>query len=112
MSIKKIYIILFLFLSSISWGQVPGPYVLADFSEKDLGKMLEICRQGGFEYLIQKTPFSTYGHYNWNEAFAPQGETSVKRMTRRSRNSYILSPRKVTWTPIGLPRRSLKLLTS
>lgn len=80
MSIKKIYIILFLFLSSISWGQVPGPYVLADFSEKDLGKMLEICRQGGFEYLIQKTPFSTYGHYNWNEAFAPQGETSVKRM--------------------------------
>lgn len=57
-----------------------GPYVLADFTAEDLPEMLEICHQGGFEFLIQKTPFSTYGHYEWNEAFAPQGDQSVKQM--------------------------------
>lgn len=60
--------------------QVSEPYVLADFAEGDLVKMLDICHQGGFKVLIQKTPFSTYGHYIWNEAFAPQGDQSVEQM--------------------------------
>lgn len=60
--------------------QVSEPYVLADFSEEELGTMLDLCHQGGFEVLIQKTPFSTYGHYHWNEAFAPRGDESVRQM--------------------------------
>ena len=32
-----------------------------------------------------------------------------RRATRRSKNSYIASRRKVTWQPIGWPSRSLKL---
>ena len=79
---KRIGILLILFV--FAWGlkaQVMiEPYLLADFSEEELGTMLELCHKGGFEVLIQKTPFSTYGHYNWNEAFAPQGNKSVKQM--------------------------------
>ena len=78
---KRIGILLF-FLA-LAFGlkaQVTGPYVLADFTAEDLPAMLDICHKGGFEVLIQKSPFSTYGHYNWNEAFAPQGDQSVKQM--------------------------------
>jgi len=33
-------------------------------------------------------------------------------VTKRSKNSYILSPRKVTLAPIGIPLRNLKDATS
>lgn len=71
---------LFLVLACGVKAQVTGPYVLANFAEEELESMLDICHQGGFKSLIQKTPFSTYGHYNWNEVFAPQGDQSVRRM--------------------------------
>ena len=69
--------------------QVSGPYVLADFTEKDLGTMLDICHKGGFEFLIQKTPFSTYGHYVWNEAFAPQGDQSIQQMVMTAEDAGV-----------------------
>lgn len=87
---KRIGCLLFVLL--FSWGlkaQVNGPFVLTDFAEKDFGTMLEICQQGGFGYLIQKTPFSTYGHYHWNEAFAPQGDPSVKQMVATAEEAGI-----------------------
>lgn len=57
-----------------------GPYMVADFAEDDLPVLLDICHQGGFETLVVRTPFSTYGHYHWNETFAPEGDRSVRRM--------------------------------
>lgn len=51
--------------------------------------MLDICHQGGFEVLIQKTPFSTYGHYNWNEAFAPRGDQSVEEMVAKAEKAGV-----------------------
>jgi hypothetical protein len=69
--------------------QVNEPYVLSDFTGKELGKMLEICHQGGFGILVQKTPFATYGHYEWNEAFAPQGDQSVKQMVAASEEAGV-----------------------
>ena len=63
--------------------------MLADFTAEDFLEMLEICRQGGFEVLIQKRPFSTYGHYSWNEAFAPQGDQSVKQMVATAEEAGI-----------------------
>ena len=87
---KRIGILLF-FLALMCGvkAQVGEPYVLADFAEKDLGTMLEICHQGGFEVLIQKTPFSTYGHYEWNEAFAPQGDQSVTQMVEAAEEAKV-----------------------
>lgn len=78
---KKIaFLLLVSFLASGLSAQVNEPYVFADFTEKELGTMLELCNKGGFGILIQKTPFSTYGHYNWNDAFALQGTASVMQM--------------------------------
>ena len=73
-------LLLFLALACGLAAQVKDPYILADFKEQELGTMLDICHKGGFEFLIQKTPFSTYGHYNWNDDFAPQGVVSVRQM--------------------------------
>lgn len=42
--------------------------------------MLDFCQRGGFEVLIQKKPFESYGHYNWNEDFASKGDESVRQM--------------------------------
>ena len=46
------------------------PYLVADFNEKSLESMLALCQKGGFEYLLERNPFSTYGHYQWNPEFA------------------------------------------
>ena len=51
--------------------------------------MLGLCHQGGFGILIQKTPFSTYGHYEWNESFAPRGEQSVKQMVASAEDAGV-----------------------
>ena len=69
--------------------QLSEPYILADFKEQELGTMLDICYKGGFGILIQKTPFSTYGHYNWNEDFAPQGNFSVKQMVETAEEAGV-----------------------
>ena len=83
MNIKTFAIALsFVFISSLVRGQASQPYLVADFSEKDLPVMLDLCHQGGFEMLVERTPFSTYGHYVWNNAFAPEGDRSVKRMAQ------------------------------
>ena len=83
MNIKRILITVFaVSLLLHLQGQTGKPYVVADFTESDLPKMLELCHQGGFEMLIEKDPFSTYGHYEWNPNFAPEGDKSVKRMVK------------------------------
>ena len=58
-------------------------YLVADFNEKELDNMLEICQKGGFEYLLVRTPFSTFGHYQWNPEFAADDQT-VARMVQKA----------------------------
>ena len=65
------------------------PYLVADFAEKDLPEMLSICHQGGFEMLVEKTPFATFGHYEWNPTFAPDGDLSVKRMVKAAQEEGV-----------------------
>lgn len=83
--------LLFLFMALTcgmgSWAQ--KPYIIADFTEKELPTMLSLCHQGGFETLVVRTPFSTCGHYEWNESFAPEGDLSVRRMVQAAANDGI-----------------------
>ena len=58
-------------------------YLVADFNEKELNDYLEICKKGGFEYLLVRTPFSTYGHYQWNPEFAANDQ-AVARMVQKA----------------------------
>lgn len=64
--------------------QSPKPYLVADFTENELGPMLDLCHRGGFEYLVHRNPFATYGHYEWNRDFARKGTESVARMIQRA----------------------------
>lgn len=81
MKMRKLYLIIVgLLLGLAVHAQSPQPYLVADFTESDLPTLLDICHQGGFGMLVEKTPFSTYGHYEWNPAFAPEGDASVRRM--------------------------------
>ena len=77
---KTVFLLLILSLACGLDAQVNEPYIFADFTEGELGTLLELCNKGGFGVLIEKTPFSTYGHYNWNDAFAPRGTASVTQM--------------------------------
>ncbi len=83
------FLILFLAFACILRAQSPQPYLVADFSEQDLQTMLDLCHQGGFEWLVVKTPFSTYGHYEWNESFAPDGDLSVRRMVQAAKDQEV-----------------------
>lgn len=83
------FLVLFLALVYSFRAQSPQPYLVADFAEKDLQAMLNLCHQGGFECLVVKTPFSTYGHYEWNATFAPEGDLSVRRMVQAAKGQKV-----------------------
>lgn len=87
---KRIHILLFLVtLSCGLFAQSQQPYLVADFNEKDLPALLDICHRSGIGILYEKNPFSTCGHYEWNKAFAPEGEASVRRMVKTAENKGI-----------------------
>ena len=87
--LRKFFLLFVLFLSLAGYGQVKEPYILSEFKEKEMGTMLEICHRSGIDVLIQKTPFSTYGHYDWNEDFAPQGDASVRQMAEEAESAGV-----------------------
>lgn len=82
-------LIFFLAFACILRAQSHQPYLVADFSEQDLQTMLDLCHQGGLEWLVVKTPFSTYGHYEWNKSFAPDGDLSVRRMVQAAKEQEV-----------------------
>lgn len=84
---KRIVLIVMLFVGLIGWAQ--KPYVVADFSERDLPRMLSVCNKSGIDYLVQRTPFSSYGHYDWNEDFATDGEATVRRMVQEAESQGV-----------------------
>lgn len=83
----------FLLLISLALGvcaQSPTTYLVSDFSEEEFDQMLVLCMKGGIKGLLHGTPFSSYGHYEWNPDFAPQGNRSVARMVEHARENGIL----------------------
>lgn len=87
---KQISVLLFIFALAFSVrAQAPQPYLVADFAEKDLPAMLDLCRQSGIDALVVRNPFSTFGHYEWNGIFAPEGNKSVKRMVKTAQDQGV-----------------------
>lgn len=92
---KRKSVLLFLCLTMIGWlsaqsnSEQKKAYLVADFAENQLVTMLDLCHQGGFEYLVQRNPFSSYGHYEWNEDFAKNGEKSVVRMVQTAEKAGV-----------------------
>lgn len=70
--------------------QSPATYMVSDFSAEEFERMLDLCGEAGLEGLLQRTPFSSYGHYQWNPDFAPEGDRSVARMVAQAANRGVL----------------------
>lgn len=70
-------------------GQTSKPYLVTDFAEKDFEHVLDLCHQGGFDYLLHRYPFSTYGHYLWNPDFVSKGNRSVASMVQEAANQGV-----------------------
>ena len=70
--------------------QVPSTYLVSDFSEEELDQMLVLCMKGEIKGLLHGAPFSSYGHYEWNPEFAPEGNRSVARMVVHAQENGIL----------------------
>ena len=90
---KKLLILLFfVVVTGPLWAQTglePGKsYLVADFNEQSLESMLELCHQAGFEYLLQRSPFATFGHYRWNPDFA-HGDKAVARMAQKAEEAGV-----------------------
>lgn len=87
---KRVAILLLVLAFSFSVrAQLSKPYLVADFSEDEMGMMLDLCRQGGFEYLVHRSPFATFGHYEWNKDYFPKGSASVARMSQMAEQAGV-----------------------
>ena len=64
--------------------QQPSTYLVSDFKGEALEEMLDLCEKGGLSGLLQRTPFSSFGYYEWHPDFAPEGDRSVARMVERA----------------------------
>ncbi len=64
-------------------------YFIAEFTEKDIDFLLEICQKAGLEYLVHPNPFSNWGHYQWHPAFAKGGDASVRQMVEKTESQGV-----------------------
>lgn len=64
--------------------QQPSTYLVSDFKGEELEEMLGLCEKGGLTGLLQRTPFASFGHYEWHPDFAPEGDRSVAQLVERA----------------------------
>ena len=85
---KKLGIVLFVLAVAMAKAQSPM-YIVSDFAEDDLEVMLHVCDEAGIGQLLQRHPFITFGHYEWDPKFAKNGDKSVARMVREAASQGI-----------------------
>lgn len=64
-------------------------YLVSEFAENDIDFLLEICQKAGLEYLVHPNPFSNWGHYQWNPAFAKGGDASVRQLVEKAESKGV-----------------------
>lgn len=87
---KRLCVLILLgLLFGIVQAQSPQTYLVSDFAEDELEAVLDLCGKGGIEQVLHKSPFSSYGHYEWDPAFASKGDRSAARMVQRAMESGV-----------------------
>lgn len=81
---KNLFFLLLISLAIGVFAQAPATYLVSDFSAEEFDRMLNLCEDAGVDGLLQRMPFSSYGHYLWNPDFAKDGDRSVARMVERA----------------------------
>ncbi len=60
-------------------------YLIADFSESDIDEMLGYVKRADLMSLYHGNPFKSWGHYQPNPKFFPQGVAGVKQCADKAR---------------------------
>jgi len=66
-------------------GATGRPYLIANFSEKNVDEMLEYARRLGFYSLYHSGPFKTWGHFDLLEDLFPNGRAGLKQCVGKAR---------------------------
>lgn len=59
-------------------------YLIAEFNNNNLDKLLDYAEKGGFKYLYHPEPFENWGHFKLRSADFPEGDTSLKDYAKRA----------------------------
>ena len=108
-------IVALMLVSGRGYAQQSQTYLVADFDEYDIEKVLELCQKGGIGRLVHQHPFAYYGDYEWNNHFASDSR-AVASMVRKAANAGVqlgvmartdaLSPEVVSASEVMHLRRS------
>ena len=108
-------IVALMLVSGRGYAQQSQTYLVADFDEYDIEKVLELCQKGGIGRLVHQHPFAYYGDYEWNNHFASDSR-AVASMVRKAANAGVqlgvmartdaLSPEAVSASEVMHLRRS------
>ena len=81
-------IVALMLVSGRGYAQQSQTYLVADFDEYDIEKVLELCQKGGIGRLVHQHPFAYYGDYEWNNHFASDSR-AVANMVRKAANAGV-----------------------
>jgi hypothetical protein len=59
-------------------------YLISSFSETEVDEMIAATKRAGLISLYHEGPFKSWGHYEFNPEFFPEGKESVKRCVEKA----------------------------
>lgn len=62
-------------------------YLISEFKEQEIDKIIDIAQRGGFFSLYHSGPFKTWGHYPIDSAFFPSGNEGVKKCAKKAHDA-------------------------
>ena len=69
--------------------EASSAYMIMGFGEEDFDRALDYCEQAGLKYLYHGGPFKSWGHFELNEIFFPDGRSSLKRCVDKAEKKGI-----------------------
>ena len=65
--------------------EASSAYMIMGFGEEDFEKALAYTEQAGLKYLYHSGPFETWGHFELNKTFFPEGRKSLKSCVEKAK---------------------------
>jgi len=65
-------------------------YLIAEFSENSVDELLGHAKRGNFLSLYHGSPFKSWGHYELNPRFFPNGNAGMRECVRKAKEQGIL----------------------
>lgn len=62
-------------------------YLISDFKESEIDQVIVYAKRGGFFSVYHEGPFSTWGHFELDTAFFPNGKEGIKICAEKAREA-------------------------